>query len=97
MLPHAINYVQSSYSRARHLGAELERAFLNNLVHNNSKKLTKEVNKTSLYLIPGEIHHSILVRVQCAECGPRARVPQLDRLLVVFAPGGDHTLKWCLT
>ena len=33
------------------------------------------------------------MRVQCAERGPRARVPQLDRLLVVFAPGGNHTLK----
>ena len=46
-----------------------------------------------LYLIPSEIHHSVLVRVQRAERGPRARVPQLDRLLVVLAPGGDHALK----
>ena len=34
------------------------------------------------------------MRVQCAERGPRARVPQLDRLLVVLASGGDHALKF---
>ena len=49
------------------------------------------------HLIPSEIHHSVLVRVQRAERGPRARVPQLDRLLVVLAPGGDHALKFRLS